>query len=67
MRLLIVGGILTLAFSASLTPASAQRWCGSLRCQCRVVTCGDVPNGTPSPTVEACIRKCVAAKKDAQH
>ncbi len=66
MRLLIVSGMLALAFSASLTPASAQTFCGSLRCQCRVQKCGDVPSGTPSPTVEACIRKCVAAKKAAQ-
>ena len=27
----------------------AQRWCGSLRCHCRVLQCNDVPRGTPSP------------------
>ncbi len=65
MRLLIVGGMLALAFSASLTPASAK--CATLRCVCRAATCGDVPSGMPSPTIEACIRKCVTAKKAAQH
>jgi hypothetical protein len=65
MRLLIVGGMLALAFFASLTPASAR--CSTLRCVCRAATCGDIPRGTPSPTVEACIRKCVATKKAAQH
>jgi hypothetical protein len=67
MRLLIVGGILALAFSASLTPASAAcPKCSTLGYICRVQQCGDIPAGRPSPAVAACIRKCVAEKKAAQ-
>jgi hypothetical protein len=68
MRALIVAGMLALASLASQTPASAQRHCGSLACQCRV-QCGGVGHGGPfgySASVMACTNKCVAAKKAAQ-
>jgi hypothetical protein len=64
MRLLIVGGILALAVSASLTVAngadeatrdaygifpSGRHSCfGALPCTCRV-QCGDIPVGKPLP------------------
>jgi hypothetical protein len=63
MRVSIACGIAALALLGSAPSADAQRWCGSLRCHCRVLQCNDVPRGTVSPSVEACIRMCVAEKK----
>jgi hypothetical protein len=69
MRALIVAGMLALASLASqTTPTSAQRWCGSLACQCRVQCGVGGPNSHigASAAVQACTQKCVAAKKAAQ-
>jgi hypothetical protein len=63
MRVMIACGIAALALLGSAPSADAQRWCGSLRCHCRVLQCSDVPKGMPSPGVEACIRMCVGEKK----
>jgi hypothetical protein len=79
MRLVIVGGMLALAVSVSLTAANGAadkygterqgaktKSCfGVLRCNCRV-QCGDIPVGKPSPAIAACMEKCVKAKEAAQ-
>jgi hypothetical protein len=70
MRALIVFGMLVLTTSfASPTTANAQRGCSALACQCRV-QCGVQGRGnntTQTPAVQACVDKCVATKKAAQH
>ena len=79
MRLLIAGGMLALAVSASQTAANADRGgnrpCppGLLKCAC-YFQCyradgegGPTPNYyKPSPAIAACMEKCVKAKEAAQ-
>ena len=67
MRVLILSGIFALA---SLTPAYAppNPYAGTLGRTCRI-ECNVMPGtqGSRTQQQQACVRKCIATKKAAQH